>query len=290
MEPIRALEFFSGIGAMHYGLEWSGASGDVVASFDINPVANTCYKHNFGVEPIQLGIEHLSVKKLTSFDANAWFMSPPCQPYTRTGKQMDDQDPRAKGLLHLISQLSELPTPPMYLFLENVRNFEKSRTRDRLVHQLTRLGYDYTEWFLTPTQMGLPNDRGRYFLTARKVRDRLPEAEPVVVPDLDLRTEWPESGRPARIVGEFLEDDASGSLADEYQIPHAFVKRRQAFSESVVVNDKATRTSCFTKAYGHHGLAAGSYLQTKGFDDPKGLEGPSTAVERLGLRFFTPTE
>jgi tRNA (cytosine38-C5)-methyltransferase len=51
-------------------------------------------------------------------------MSPPCQPYTRGGKSLDDKDQRAKGLLNLIDVLSKLSDPPSYIFLENVLNFE----------------------------------------------------------------------------------------------------------------------------------------------------------------------
>ncbi|KAI8820803.1 S-adenosyl-L-methionine-dependent methyltransferase [Fimicolochytrium jonesii] len=282
---IRALEFFSGIGAMHYGLQWAGVKGDVVASFDINPVANACYRHNFGIEPIQTLIETMTEKRLEGFGANAWFMSPPCQPYTRTGKQLDTTDPRAVGLLHLIRLLGTLTTPPTYLFLENVLNFESSQTRSLLTQQLSNRGYDFTEWFLTPTQMGLPNDRGRYYLTARRVREA---GEDVGVPELRLVKEWPFGGAGVKrkTVGEFLEEDGEGELVRRYRLPEAFVKRRQAFSESAVVTADDVRTSCFTKAYGHHGLAAGSYLQTKGFD----VNEPSTAIDRLGLRCFTPTE
>jgi hypothetical protein len=79
----------------------------------------------------QVSIDSLSLKDFVPSSsssslghAHLWLMSPPCQPYTRLGKQLDTQDPRAKGLLHLVSLLSELPTPPLYVFLENVQGFE----------------------------------------------------------------------------------------------------------------------------------------------------------------------
>lgn len=37
---------------------------------------------------------------------------------------LDDQDPRAKALLHLIDITHKLSQPPEYIFLENVLNFE----------------------------------------------------------------------------------------------------------------------------------------------------------------------
>ncbi|KAJ3147254.1 C-5 cytosine-specific DNA methylase [Geranomyces michiganensis] len=277
MEPVRALEFFSGIGAMHYGLQWSGAAGEVICSFDISPIPNACYAHNFGSQPVQIAIETLSTKELASFKANA-------------GKQMDEQDPRCKGILSLISKLAELHVPPSYIFLENVKNFEHSRTRDMLVQQLKALGYDFVEWFLTPLQMGIPNDRGRYYLTARKARDRVEQETASDIPDLKLRTAWPGEEKAPRPVQDFLDDDGDHELVNTFKMPDAFLKRRQVLSNSIIVTGKSTRTACFTKAYGHHGRGAGSYLQTRGFDDPVGLDEPATAIERLGLRFFTPTE
>jgi len=45
--------------------------------------------------------------------------------YTNTGgKQLDDEDRRAAGLLNLINILPKLNNPPKYIFLENVVNFE----------------------------------------------------------------------------------------------------------------------------------------------------------------------
>ena len=128
---IIALEFFSGIGGLHYGLQWSLAhSGKanpykVIASFDINHVTNEILSHNFGNEIInQTAINDLSIKQIESWNANCWLLSPPCQPFTRGGKGLDDQDPRSKGLLSLIDKLALLSNPPKYLFLENVFNFE----------------------------------------------------------------------------------------------------------------------------------------------------------------------
>ncbi|ORY47970.1 hypothetical protein LY90DRAFT_8776 [Neocallimastix californiae] len=40
-ESLRILEFFCGIGGMHYAFEQSGMKGVVVASFDINTVTNS---------------------------------------------------------------------------------------------------------------------------------------------------------------------------------------------------------------------------------------------------------
>ena len=43
-----AVEFFCGIGGLHYALRRAAPSADVVASLDLNPVGNDVYEHNFG--------------------------------------------------------------------------------------------------------------------------------------------------------------------------------------------------------------------------------------------------
>jgi tRNA (cytosine38-C5)-methyltransferase len=51
-------------------------------------------------------------------------MSPPCQPYTRGGKQLDLEDNRTQALKNLINILPQLKTKPEFIMLENVVNFE----------------------------------------------------------------------------------------------------------------------------------------------------------------------
>ena len=49
----RALEFYCGVGGLHYSLLRARPSAAVVAAFDINPNSNDVYEHNFGVRPLQ---------------------------------------------------------------------------------------------------------------------------------------------------------------------------------------------------------------------------------------------
>jgi C-5 cytosine-specific DNA methylase len=78
---IRALEFFSGIGGLHYGLRYAMPSATVLQSFDINVVANLVYKHNFGHAPSTRGIDRLDAAYIDAFKANCWLLSPPCRIY-----------------------------------------------------------------------------------------------------------------------------------------------------------------------------------------------------------------
>ena len=116
------------------------------------------------------------------FDAvgpvDVWTLSPPCQPYTSLGARADADDPRAAALGNLVALLPRLAHPPPRILLENVRNFELSRSRDALVATLAAMGYALQEFLLSPTALGVPNDRLRYYLLARRVADVGPFASP----------------------------------------------------------------------------------------------------------------
>ena len=51
---MRAAEFYSGIGGLHYSLLQACSEAEVVAAFDINLLANKVYEHNFGMKPGQV--------------------------------------------------------------------------------------------------------------------------------------------------------------------------------------------------------------------------------------------
>ncbi|XP_068091655.1 tRNA (cytosine(38)-C(5))-methyltransferase isoform X2 [Hyperolius riggenbachi] len=94
-------------------------------------------------------------------------MSPPCQPFTRIGLQGDVTDPRAKSFLHVLEVLPRLQKTPKYILLENVKGFESSEARDNLIRMLRTCGYHFQEFLLSPTCLGIPNSRLRYFLLAK---------------------------------------------------------------------------------------------------------------------------
>lgn len=166
--PLRVLEFYSGIGGMRYALEKVEVLATVVEAFEINDTANDVYEYNFGHRPNQGNIQHLTTQKLDSYEADAWLLSPPCQPYTRQGLQKDAEDSRAFSFLRLLEMLPLMSRPPTRLFVENVVGFECSVSHDRLVKALKGADFSIQEFILTPLQFGIPYSRPRYFCLAKK--------------------------------------------------------------------------------------------------------------------------
>nr|XP_046148407.1 tRNA (cytosine(38)-C(5))-methyltransferase [Oncorhynchus gorbuscha] len=168
MENLRVLELYSGIGGMHYALTESGVTAKVVAAVDVNTTANEIYKHNFPNTPLlPKTIEGMTLDDFNKLAFDMILMSPPCQPFTRIGLQGDISDPRTKSFLYILDLLPRLIKLPRFILLENVKGFEMSSARDSLVKTLKECGYNYQELMVSPTCLGMPNSRLRYFMIAK---------------------------------------------------------------------------------------------------------------------------
>ncbi|NWU06098.1 TRDMT methyltransferase, partial [Cephalopterus ornatus] len=146
----------------------SCTDAEVVAAVDVNTLANDVYKHNFPSTPLWAKtIEGITLKEFDRLSFDMILMSPPCQPFTRVGLQGDVSDPRTKSFLYILDILPRLQKLPKYLLLENVKGFESSSTRNELLQTLATCGFKYQEFLLSPTCLGIPNSRLRYFLIAK---------------------------------------------------------------------------------------------------------------------------
>ncbi|POI26986.1 hypothetical protein CIB84_009264, partial [Bambusicola thoracicus] len=67
----------------------------------------------------------------------------------------------------LLGSGAQLQKCPKYLLLENVKGFESSSARNELLRTLETCGFKYQEFLLSPTCLGIPNSRLRYFLIAK---------------------------------------------------------------------------------------------------------------------------
>ncbi|KAF7720763.1 tRNA (cytosine-5-)-methyltransferase, partial [Apophysomyces ossiformis] len=261
-EIVRCIEFFSGIGGLHYALNIARVNAEVICAFDVNEIANKVYAHNFKKEPSKKTIDRLTIQDIEKLKAQCWLLSPPCQPYTQGGKMKDIDDPRAKPLIHLIELLPKLSTPPKYIFLENVKNFDTSQSRDVLVKQLDKLDYEIHECLLSPTQFGIPNHRLRYYLAARR-RD-----QPLIKENSDytekgvVHTTWPfhKENESATMespeLSHFLETEANED--ESFLVPAKYILKLHNFRLDIV-RPEDRKTSCVTKAYGsHHIVTSGS--------------------------------
>nr|GLL46764.1 tRNA (cytosine(38)-C(5))-methyltransferase [Ipomoea trifida] len=167
-QPWRVLEFYSGIGGMRYSLINAAVNAVVLEAFDINDVANDVYEHNFGHRPHQGNIQTLSAADIDGYKADAWILSPPCQPYTRQGLQKGSKDARASSFLKILELIPDTTRPPLFLFVENVVGFETSDTHEKMMEILGKNQFVTQEFILSPLQFGIPYSRPRYYCLAKR--------------------------------------------------------------------------------------------------------------------------
>lgn len=185
------VEFYAGVGGWKMALEKCIKHIDpsvalvCAAALDHSDLCLSVYRHNHHKveDPVAtretttkrrrvavgstFRIENVSVDQVADWNADIFMMSPPCQPHSRqhSNQKKDLEDPRSKSFLHICELMKELPDQslPQLVLLENVVGFEVSNSCDQWRHVLSSRGYRVAHFHLEPTQVGLPNDRPRYF-------------------------------------------------------------------------------------------------------------------------------
>ncbi|XP_054262116.1 tRNA (cytosine(38)-C(5))-methyltransferase [Macrosteles quadrilineatus] len=296
---MKVLELFSGIGGIHYALEANGIAVEVLA-VEINPNASNVYLHNFSNSRLlQKNILSLGAIELNKFSPEALLMSPPCQPFTRVGLRKDLDDARSDPLKHILSFLPEI-TSLKYIFVENVKGFESSEARNKLVTCLKNLQFEIQEFIITPTQIGFPNMRNRYYLLGKKkplqfgfktseIMTELPEELEEIVKSLNQK--FPD----VKVVADVLEmDDVTSRVYQDHLLTEDLVKKRLRVMD--VVCKDADKTCCFTKAYGRYVEGTGSVFCPLAREvlqklvTVKSQDVDDATIRSLNLRYFTPRE
>nr|AOE43198.1 DNA (cytosine-5-)-methyltransferase [Coremiostelium polycephalum] len=263
---LRVLEFYSGIGGMHYALSESSIPFTVIQSFDINTNANANYLHTFNtkVNP-----------------------SPPCQPFTRLGLQKDDQDNRTNSFFNLLDILTKMTTPPTYILIENVFGFEKSNTREELISAFTSKNYKYQEFHLSPQSFSIPNQRLRYFcIVYEKQQEKHYEILSNQIPNGYKHSNKLEECKP---ISEFLDKN----LTEEESLLKYGVPEKLLLTKGMLFDIKKKEdftTNCFTRSYGKLVEGTGSIISLNTDTDLKPIESDPTSLLPLKLRYFSPKE
>jgi DNA (cytosine-5)-methyltransferase 1/tRNA (cytosine38-C5)-methyltransferase len=168
---VRVLELFAGIG----GLRLAAPPGfTIVAAYDQDAAAASTYEANHGERVTRVNLSAATAAGLERHEAEAWLLSPPCQPFTKRGRRRDVDDPRCAALLRLTGLLAHCR--PRRLLLENVPGFHGSRMHAILTEKLRDLGHDLRDVTACPTELGAPLRRVRHFVVSSA--DGLGEMDP----------------------------------------------------------------------------------------------------------------
>ncbi len=234
----RVLELYCGIGGVSAAL---GSAGHVVGAFDLNTRALAVYRANFPHPARARNLESISDTELRELGADLWWLSAPCQPFTRRGLRRDAEDARAKTFLFMIERIGALLPP--WVALENVPAFVGSQVHEILLRTLEDSGYAVSEHLLCPSDLGLPNQRLRYYLVASRQDDLRPPTPP-------------RSSGLHRPLTDYLDSEPEPGL----DVDAGFARRYSRALHVVDAGDPEAVTSCFTSGYGRSRVKSGSYL------------------------------
>ncbi|UYV80899.1 TRDMT1 [Cordylochernes scorpioides] len=297
MTKIKVLELYSGIGGMHCALDEAGVEYEVVAAIDINVNNNQVYKHNFpGDKVLTKHIQSLSLKDFNKWQVDLVTMSPPCQPFTRSGCRQGlkagSKDFRCQSFLYILSLLPKLQPLPRYLLLENVWGFETSDTCSLLLATLRQCGYTYRQFLLSPSQVGVPNSRLRYYLLAellscggvssslpdQEISSSLPAHCQEISSTLPADCEEISSSLPADCNISSTDCQVSSTLpaADYEEISSTLNAEDEELELNLlpeklystylqvldIVGPSSIRSCCFTRSYGRYLKGTGSLVET----------------------------
>lgn len=226
-------------------------------------------------------------------DVNTILMSPPCQPFTRVGNKKDVNDARSNALVHICSILPELNTIH-YILMENVKGFDTSQARDLFVESLKQSGFEYQEFILSPTEIGVPNTRYRYYCLARR-NEPFSFKSDSILERLPNKTDETKCPSIADILPE-LDDDTK---ITDYLLSDDLLSKRAWLLD--ITHSNSTNTRCFTKAYTHYAEGTGSVFCPMSKqeldavfaaiqDDTLRTEDKLAKLKTLKLRYFTPYE
>ncbi|PZC71555.1 hypothetical protein B5X24_HaOG212982 [Helicoverpa armigera] len=283
------LELYSGIGGMHCAWNESGLQGKIVAAVDINTVANEVYRHNFpDTKLLTKNIQKLSPQDIKRWKIDTILMSPPCQPFTRNGKYLDDNDPRTNSFLYIIEILDQLDNID-YILMENVKGFESSTVRNLFIDKLKECNFIYQEFLLCPSSFGVPNSRLRYYCTARRKTLTWPFKRKD-----EIITQLPKDYGLPFSLQTIIEDD----VHEKYLLPDKKLKHGNVLD---ICHRTSKRSCCFTKAYTHYSEGTGSVYTDKSPEmvqkcyekanlSEVGSDDYVESMKELKLRYFTPKE
>lgn len=233
---LLAVEFFSGIGAFAQAANKTPVN--VIAAFDQSEMANSIYEYNFGLKPNNRNLDTITAEEIPQ--ADIWWISPPCTPYSVRGNRRDINDPRAKSLLNLIRILPMWK--PRLVFLENVHGFINSQVHQLLISVLKSCSYHVQEYQLCPTQFGIPMRRPRHYIVASKNA-----ISRVAIPPMVHRS---------MLITEFLDLENPVDLL----VDNGDVQRYGNGFDVIDPSNSAGIAICFTRSYWKCLKASGSFL------------------------------
>ena len=246
-QALRCVDLFSGIGGFHIAATNLGL--EVVFACDIDDDARAVYRHNFGLEP-EGDITRIRAEDIP--DHELLFAGFPCQPFSIIGNKQGFSDPR--GTLWFEVARIIRAKKPQGIVLENVKQLataDKGKVLQRILDDLTNMGYATDYRILNAVHFGLPQKRERTIIVASLARfGKFP---------------WPTEQKPMMPLSELLEPNPD---TRHFVSERILEKRREAHtpavSPSIWHENKAGHISSYPFSCAIRAGASYNYLLVNG--------------------------
>ena len=128
---------------------------------------------------------------------------------------------KEKVIVTVLSLENDLFAFQCFIFFLPFAGFESSSARDLLVGTLSDCGFKFQEFLISPTHLGIPNSRLRYYLIARKGSEFGFQTKPDIWTSLDDlgKEHFPQRRKdgPESCLESYLEPESSFSR-EEYEL------------------------------------------------------------------------
>jgi len=272
------VELFAGIGGFRVGLDALG--GRCVFASELDTEAQTIYAANFPHELLVGDITEVNVDEVPEHDLlTAGFC---CQSFSRAGAEGGLNDPRGQLFFEVVRIAAHLR--PAALLLENVANLlehDGGATIATITAELEGLGYRLSQRVINSSAL-LPQHRQRLYIVGLRT-DLVDAAAADGAPPF----QWPRLPLLARCLGDVLEGEEGGGVAEAALSDHQWSKIR----ESSIFHEDPGRRAAMREGHARTLMSSykrGYYMHSE-FVFPAGWSGKgSGSIEPP--RFFTPRE
>jgi DNA (cytosine-5)-methyltransferase 1 len=185
---LQVLEGFAGYGGASFALRRLKRKGfldyKIIGFSETDPKAIEIYETNFPRIKNLGDISKIKVEELPDF--NLFTGGFPCQPFSTAGSREGESDDRGTLFGEIIRICEQ--KKPRYIFLENVQGLTTGKLRptfDKIMSELSRIGYDCQWRLLNSKDYGIPQTRERLWIFG--YLGQLPENFELVPPEEPLQ-------------------------------------------------------------------------------------------------------
>lgn len=169
-EYMKFIDFFSGIGGFHSGLERAGM--ECIGWCEFDKFAQASYRAMYNTDDLWFGSDVTKVKGKDLPKADLWTFGFPCQDISIAGKQKGIKEGTRSGLFYEIMRLIDEceENKPQWIMCENVKNLlsiDGGGGFLAVVSEMAERGYSIEWKVYNSKDYGVPQNRERVYIVGR---------------------------------------------------------------------------------------------------------------------------